>query len=61
MSAANFTGHTKSGTAGGIFIILLDNISSGDIIKTIALAGIGAIVSFSISLFLKYCVNRWRK
>jgi hypothetical protein len=57
----NFTGHTKSGTIGGIIVILLDNINSGDIAKTIILAGIGAIVSFIISLILRYCLGRWRK
>lgn len=57
----NFTGHTKSGTFGGIIVILLDNINSGDISKTIILAGIGAVVSFIISLILRYCLGRWRK
>ncbi len=56
-----FTGHTKSGTIGGIIIILLDNISSGDVFKTIVLAAIGALVSFFISLVLRYCISKWRK
>ena len=61
MTDLNFTDHTKPATIGGITIILLDNINSGDVLKTIVLAGIGAIVSFIISLALKYCISKWRK
>lgn len=61
MTGPYFTGHAKSGTIGGIAIILIDNISSGDVFKTIVLAAIGASVSFFISLVLKYCLGKWRK
>ncbi len=56
-----FTGHTKFGAAGGILTILLVNINSGDVIKTILLAALGATVSFFISFVLKYCISRWQK
>ena len=61
MTELNFTGHTTLATLGGITIILLDNIDSGDVLKTIVLASIGAIVSFIISLVLKNCLSKWRK
>ena len=48
------------GTAAGTIIILLANISSGDIIKTMILAGIGAVVSFFISLLLRKLVKWWK-
>lgn len=61
MTDPNFTGHTKYGTVGGIITILLYNINTGDILKTIVLAATGAFVSFFISLMLKYCIRKWRK
>jgi hypothetical protein len=44
----------KRGTMGGVLIILLANISSGEVFKTIVLAAIGAVVSFVVSLLLKW-------
>ena len=61
MTDPNFSGHTKYGTLGGIITILLYNISTGDIIKSVVLAGIGAIASFFVSLALRYCIRKWRK
>ena len=36
---------TKAGTIGGTFLTVAANIDSGDVLKTIVLAAIGAIVS----------------
>jgi hypothetical protein len=44
---------TLIGTAGGTFLSLVPNLNSEDVAKTIILASIGAIVSFTLSLFLK--------
>jgi uncharacterized membrane protein YgaE (UPF0421/DUF939 family) len=44
---------TVIGTAGGTFLSVLPNLHSEDIVKTILLAIIGAIVSFTVSLLLK--------
>ncbi len=54
-------GSAKMGTAGGIITILLVNITAADMVKTAVLAGIGAVVSFFISVLLKYWLSRWRK
>jgi hypothetical protein len=61
MTDSNFTGHTKYSTLGGIITILFYNIGTGDVVKTMVLAAIGAFVSFFISLVLRYCMNKWRK
>jgi hypothetical protein len=52
---------TVIGTAGGTFLSILPNLHSEDILKTIILATIGAIVSFSISLLLKFFIKKHKK
>jgi len=44
----------KVGTTSGTLLSILPNIFSEDILKTIILAVVGATVSFSVSLFLKW-------
>lgn len=61
MNDAFGTPASKAGTAGGILTILLVNINSGEILKTIALAAIGAVVSFTVSIFLKWMIRRFKK
>jgi hypothetical protein len=53
--------HTIIGTAGGTFLSIVPNIQSADILKTVLLAAIGAVVSFSISLVLKCIIKKHRK
>jgi hypothetical protein len=53
--------YTRTGTVGGTITILLANINSSDVIKTMVLAGIGAVVSFIFSLLLKELVKWWRR
>ncbi|SDH06423.1 hypothetical protein SAMN04488062_10417 [Flavobacterium omnivorum] len=45
------------GTASGTLLSIVPNIVSEDILKTIILASIGAIVSFAISLLLKWLLK----
>lgn len=47
-------GGTAAGTAGGTLLTIFANIQSTDVVKTAVLACIGAIVSFMISLFMKW-------
>ena len=49
------------GTAGGTFLSVLPNIQSEDVLKTVLLAAIGAIVSFTISLVLKSIIKKHKK
>ena len=53
--------NTRAGTIGGTLLVILLNIFSNDIVRTIALAALGASVSFFVSLFWKYAVKRWHE
>ncbi len=55
------TNHTLIGTACGTFLSILPNLHSEDILKTIILATLGAIVSFLISLLLKFFIKKHKK
>ncbi len=57
----HFDNTTKAGTAGGTLLTILANISCNDIIKTAILAGVGAAVSFGVTLLLKLLVKRHKK
>lgn len=61
MSDHSAIGSAKMSMAGGILTVIFMNIQAADIIKTIVLASIGAVVSFFISMVLKYFISRWRK
>jgi hypothetical protein len=56
-----FDNTTKAGTLGGTLLTIFANISSADLIKTSVLAGLGAIVSFGVTLGLKMLIRRYRK
>jgi mannitol-specific phosphotransferase system IIBC component len=56
-----FDSTTKMGTAGGTLLTIFANISKEDISKTIVLAGIGAIVSFGVTLLLKVIIKKFRR
>ncbi|PWA09985.1 hypothetical protein DB891_06850 [Flavobacterium laiguense] len=49
------------GTAGGTFLSVLPNLNSEDILKTVFLAAIGALVSFVLSMVLKFIVKKHKK
>lgn len=52
---------TLKGTAGGTFLSVVPNLDSEDVLKTVLLAAIGAIVSFGISLVLKFFIKKYQK
>ncbi|MGC4041941.1 MAG: hypothetical protein QM710_14450 [Flavobacterium sp.] len=52
---------TAIGTAGGTLLSIVPNIQSADVVKTIVLAAVGAIVSFTISLILKCLIRKHKK
>ena len=60
-SKMNENSYTKTGTIGGTLTIILANINSADILKTAVLAGIGAVVSFGMSLLMKMLVRWWKR
>jgi hypothetical protein len=51
----------KTGTAGGTFLSVVPNLNSDDLIKTVVLAIVGAVVSFSISVLLKFITKKYKK
>jgi hypothetical protein len=52
---------TILGTVSGTGLTVLANIGSTDIIKTVILAAIGAVVSFCVSVSLKWLVKRFKR
>lgn len=56
-----FDNTTKAGTAGGTLLTIFANISSEDLFKTMVLAGVGAVVSFAVTVLLKLIVKRIKK
>ncbi|MBN8836327.1 MAG: hypothetical protein J0I09_03655 [Sphingobacteriia bacterium] len=51
----------KAGTTGGTLLAIAANLKSDDVIKTIVLGSIGAIVSFFVSLALKLLMKKLRE
>jgi uncharacterized protein (DUF2062 family) len=49
------------GIAGGTFLSIVPNIQSEDILKTVLLATLGAVVSFFISVLLKLLLKKHNK
>lgn len=47
--------------AGGMLGTLSVTVHSAEMLKTIVLAAVGALVSFGVSLLLKTVVARWKK
>jgi hypothetical protein len=52
---------TIMGTVTGTALTVMVNIGSSDIIKTVVLAALGAVVSFCVSLGLKWLVMRLKR
>ncbi len=56
-----FDNSTKAGTAGGTLLTVVCNISSQDILKTVVLGGVGAAVSFLVTVLLKAVIVKLKK
>lgn len=54
MSSAQGNHTAAAGTVGGTLLSILANLQQEDLVKTIILAALGAVVSFSVSVILKY-------
>ena len=48
----------RAGTFGGFALSVIPNITSADVVKTIVLAFIGAVVSFGVTLLLKQMTSK---
>ncbi len=51
----------KNGTAAGTLLSIIPNLHSEDILRTVVLALIGAVVSFTATLILKLLTNVKKK
>lgn len=56
-----FNSQTLAGTAGGTLLSMLPNINSADLVRTVLLAAVGALVSFFLTLLLKLLIRKFRK
>lgn len=56
----NIESGTILGTVSGTVLTVAVNVGSSDILKTVILASLGAVVSFCVSLLLK-CIAKWLK
>ena len=57
----NIESGTILGTVSGTVLTVAVNVGSSDILKTVILASLGAVVSFSVSLLLKYLAKKLKK
>jgi mannitol-specific phosphotransferase system IIBC component len=57
----NIESGTILGTVSGTVLTVAVNVGSSDILKTVILASLGAVVSFSVSLLLKWVFKRFSK
>ena len=49
---------TISGTLGGTLLAVITQLDGSDIIRTLILASLGAIASFVVSHFCKWCLSK---
>ena len=56
----NIESGTILGTVSGTVLTIAVNVGSSDIIKTVILAAMGAIVSFSVSVLLKWILKKMK-
>lgn len=54
----NIESGTILGTVSGTVLTVAVNVGSSDVLKTVILASLGAVVSFSVSLLLKWMVKK---
>lgn len=54
-------GHVYAGTFGGFMLSVFSSVFINDLLRTIILAAIGAIVSFIVSMSLKYLFKRFKR
>jgi hypothetical protein len=56
----NHDGQVYAGTCGGMFISIFSNMFVEDLVRTVILAVVGAVVSFGVSLVLKKLIKNSR-
>ncbi len=54
-------GNAKAGTLGGTLLVIILNITPAALFDTALLAAVGAVISFTISVLLKYLLKRFTR
>ncbi len=54
-------GNAKAGTLGGTLLVVILNITPAALFDTAILAAVGAVISFTISVLLKYLLRRFTR
>jgi len=54
----NHDGQVFAGTCGGMFLSIFSNMFIEDLVRTVILAFVGAVVSFGVSLVLRRLIKR---
>jgi prolyl-tRNA editing enzyme YbaK/EbsC (Cys-tRNA(Pro) deacylase) len=49
---------TASGMAGGTLLAVIVQLDSSDIVRTLILASVGAVASFIMSHFCRWCLKK---
>jgi hypothetical protein len=57
----NHDGQVYAGTCGGMFLSVFSNMFIEDLVRTVILAVVGAVVSFGVSLVLKSLIKRKKR
>lgn len=57
----NIESGTILGTISGTALAIAVNVGSSDIAKTVVLAALGAVVSFSVSMLMKWLVRKFKR
>lgn len=52
---------TKAGTVGGLLLVLFLRISGNEVLQTAAFSAVGAVVSFGVSVGLRWLVRKIRR
>jgi hypothetical protein len=52
---------TIAGTVGGTVLSAIPNLDTGDVLRTLILATVGAVASFLATQFLKWILKRIKK
>ena len=52
---------TKAGTAGGLLLVLLMKLDAASLLETAVVAAVGAVISFGVSVLLKWALGKIRR
>jgi hypothetical protein len=58
---SNIASGTILGTVSGTALSVAVNIGSSDIIKTVILAAVGAVASFTMTVLLKWLIKKFKR